>query len=296
MQKKLLKLDPKVYEHPIDRAAMDKLEKLPGFDKLTNFVMNWAYVKWQLIDLRGSNFRVTEQSCPELFNQVKNVAAILDVDDFPEIYTEWGYYVNAYTSGYKDNTLLTIYSGAVDLLSKEQLDYIIGHEFGHIKSKHLLYHMMAEMFASFANQLPIASDLIMPIRIALTYWHRMSEFSADRAGLLACQDIDAAINTEIITAGVPKKYFDSVNRDAFLEQAKEFEYLLTDAETVIKNIAVLDNTHPWTVLRAAELIKWYELGEYDRIINQYAAINCPHCNFEIPRSSNECPFCGISLY
>ena len=295
MPKKLLELDSRVYEHPVDRAAMKKLEKLPGFDKLTNFVMNWAYVKWQLIDLRGSNFRVTEQSCPELYNQVKDIAAVLDVRDFPEIYTEWGYYVNAYTSGYKEDTLLTIYSGAVDLLTKEQLDYVIGHEFGHIKSKHLLYHMMAEMFAVFANQLPIASELILPLRIALTYGHRMSEFTADRAGLLACQDIDAAINTEIITAGVPKKYFGSVDRNAFLEQAKEFEYLLTGAESVIKNISVLDNTHPWTVLRAAELIKWYESGEYDRIISQYAAINCPHCNFEIPGNRDECPICGRFL-
>lgn len=295
MPQKLLELDSRVYEHPVDREAMKKLEKLPGFDKLTHFVMNWAYVKWQLIDLRGSNFRVTEQSCPELYNQVKNIAAVLDVEDFPEIYTEWGYYVNAYTSGYKEDTLLTIYSGAVDLLTKEQLDYIIGHEFGHIKSKHLLYHMMADMFATFANQLPIASELILPLRIALTYWHRMSEFTADRAGLLACQDIDAAINTQIITAGVPKRYFDSVDREAFLEQAREFEYLLTGAESVVKNISVLDNTHPWTVLRAAELIKWYESGEYDRIINQYAAINCPHCNFEIPGNREECPVCGRSL-
>lgn len=293
--KKFFELDSKVYEHPVDRTALTYLSKLPGFEKAVNFFISWGYVKWHLIDLRGSNFRVTEKSCPELYNQVKNIAEILDVKDFPEIYTEWGYYINAYTTGYKDDTLLTIYSGAVDLLSKEQLDYIIGHELGHIKSKHMLYHVMAEMLANWASQFPIASDLMMPIRVGLAYWNRMSEFTADRAGLLACQNPEAAIDAVIKMAGVPQKYFSTVSHEAFLEQAKEFEYLLSGAESVIKNISVLDNTHPWTVLRAAELIKWIDSGEYSLILNKYAAIKCPHCKSEIPQGRSECPICGMGL-
>ena len=293
--KKLFELEAPMYEHPVDRAALNYLSKLPGFDKITNFIINWGYVKWHLIDLRGSNFRVTEDSCPELYKQVKNIAEILDVKDFPEIYTQWGYYINAYTTGYKDDTLLTIYSGAVDLLTKEQLDYIIGHELGHIKSKHVLYHVMASMFTNWASQFPIASDLIIPLRVGLAYWNRMSEFTADRAGLLACQNPEAAIDVVIKNSGVPQKYFMSVSRAAFLEQAKDFEYLLSGPESLIKNISVLDNTHPWTVLRAAELIKWCESGEYERILNTYAAIKCPHCNLDIPQNRTECPLCGRTL-
>ncbi len=294
-QKKLFELNSCEYEHPVDRTALKALSKLPGFETATNFIVNWSFVKWHLIDLRGSNFRVTAKSCPGLYNQVKNIAEVLDVRDFPEIYTQWGYYINAYTTGYKKDTLLTIYSGAVDLLSKEQLDYIIGHELGHIKSKHVLYHVMAEMLANWASQFPIASDLIMPLRIGLAYWNRMSEFTADRAGLLACQNPDAAIETVIKMAGVPQKYFAAVSHEAFLEQAKEFEYLLTGAESIIKNISVLDNTHPWTVLRAAELIKWIDSGEYERILNKYAAVKCSYCQSEIPQGRTECPVCGRNI-
>jgi Zn-dependent protease with chaperone function len=123
----------------------------------------------------------------------------------------------------------------------------------------------------------------------------MSEFSADRAGLLACQNPEAAIDTVIKMAGVPQKYFSSVSHEAFLEQAKEFEYLLSGAESVIKNISVLDNTHPWTVLRAAELIKWIESGEYERILNRFAANTCQYCHSEIPQGRTECPVCGRSI-
>lgn len=293
--KKLFGLNPQEYEHPVDRTTLKYLKALPGFEKVSGLILNWGTIKWELAELRGSNFRVTPKSCPELYKQVENIANVLDVEDFPEIYTQWGYFINAYTTGYKEDTLLTLYSGAVDLLSKEQLDFIIGHEMGHIKSKHVIYHVMASKIVAKSSQLPIASELILPITFGLIYWYRMSEFTSDRAGLLACQNPDAAIETIIKMTGVPKKYYNSVSKEVFLEQAKEFEYLLSGPEKIIKNISVLDNTHPWTVLRAAELIKWIDSGEYQRILDKYSAIQCPHCSSEIPQGLTECPVCGGKL-
>lgn len=50
----------------------------------------------------------------------------------------------------------------------------------------------------------------------------MSEFTADRAGLLTCQDIEAASSAMVKLAGVPRKYFDSFDVEDFIKQAKEF--------------------------------------------------------------------------
>lgn len=294
--KKLIKLDSKVYEHPVDRAMLKYLSSLPGFETLTNWMLDWTYVKWHLVDLKGSNFQVTEKSCPELYNQVKNVADILGVENMPHIYTEWGYFINAYTTGIKENTLLTIYSGAVDLLSKEQLDYIIGHEMGHIKSKHVVYQVMAQMLTNVVQDWPIASSLITPIRIGLLYWNRMSEFTSDRAGLLACQNPDAAIDTVIKMSGVPQKYFNTTDRKVFMEQAKEFEYLMSGTETLMRNLSSLDNSHPWTVLRAAELIKWIESGEYENILNTYGAVKCKHCSNLVLPNDDICHVCGMNPF
>ena len=102
-------------------------------------------------------------------------------------------------------------SGAVDLLSKEQLDFIIGHEIGHIKSHHVIYHTLASFFANLISSYPIASGLITPIQVGLLYWNRMSELTADRAALLACQDEEVAIDTVIKMAGVPQKFFKNLN-------------------------------------------------------------------------------------
>ena len=294
---KLANLDSKTYEHSFDRAALNTLRNLPGFDTVTNFILNWAAVRWNLVAMQGSNFHVTRDSCPELYDQIREVADTLGVEDFPEIYTEWGYAVNGYTTGNNDKTMLVLNSGAIDLLTKPQLDYVVGHEMGHIKSGHVLYHLMAQLITSCISMIPLGEALLTPIHYGLIYWQRMSEFTADRAGLLACQDKDAAIECIIKMAGAPQKYFEQLNKEAFLKQAEEFETRFGNvADSAIKTISIMSSTHPWTVYRAGELLKWIESGEYDRILNEYGGIQCPHgCGNSVAKNATVCNRCGLPI-
>lgn len=291
MATKLFGLESREYEFPLDRKALKALTALPGFDKIINAFLNWTWVKWELIEMKGSNFHVTKQSCPELYNQVMEACHALNLTDFPHIYTKWGYYVNAYTMGYKDTTSLVLYSGAIDLLDKDEQNFIIGHELGHIKSNHCLYHNMALKISQFISDVPLIGDLMGTVRYLLMYWYRMSEFTADRAGLLVCQNEEAVMRSIIKMAGVPQKYYQSVDRNAILEQAHEFEALLSGDEQIMKNLSVLDDTHPWTILRAAELIKWIESGEYENIIKAHKGKCCATCKKQIPSNVEHCPYC-----
>lgn len=291
MATKLFGLESREYEFPLDRKALMALTALPGFDKIINAFLNWTWVKWELIEMKGSNFHVTKQSCPELYNQVMEACHTLNLTDFPHIYTKWGYYVNAYTMGYKDTTSLVLYSGAIDLLDKDEQNFIIGHELGHIKSNHCLYHNMALKISQFISDVPLIGDLMGTVRYLLMYWYRMSEFTADRAGLLACQNEEAVMRSIIKMAGVPQKYYQSVDRNAILEQAREFEVLLSGDEQIMKNLSILDDTHPWTILRAAELIKWIESGEYENIIKAHKGKCCTTCKKQVPSAVEHCPYC-----
>lgn len=291
----LINLDPSVYEHPFDKAALKALKALPGLDTVTNFFLNWASVKWSFIEMQGSNFHVTRESCPELYSQIKEDAAILGVEDFPEIYTTWSYAVNGYTTGNRDKTLLVLMSGAVDLLTKRQLDYVVGHEFGHIKSGHVLYHVMAGMITNLMSMIPLGDTLLKPIQLALMYWNRMSEFTSDRAGLLTCQDKDAALEAIIKMAGVPKKYFETLDKAAFIKQAEEFQTRFSGlADNAIRNLSIMSSSHPWTVYRAGELLKWIDSGEYDRILSEYAGVR-HDCGAIISRDATECDCCGLPV-
>ena len=292
----LINLDPKVYEHPFDKAALNTLRNLPGFDTVTNFILNWAAVRWNLVAMQGSNFHVTRESCPELYKQIKEDASVIGVSDFPEIYTEWGYAVNGYTTGNKDKTMLVLNSGAVDLLTVPQLDYVVGHELGHIKSGHVLYHLMAQLFSNVIGMIPLGEALLTPIHYSLLYWQRMSEFTADRAGLLTCQDKDAAIEAIIKMAGAPLKYFDKLDKEAFLKQAEEFETRFSSiADSAIRTLSIASSTHPWTVYRAGELLKCIDSGEYERILSEYAGIR-HHCGGIIAKNATVCDTCGLPIH
>lgn len=294
-RKHLIGLDSKSYEHPLDRKVLNALKGKIGFEAATNAFLNWSYIKWYIISLKGGYFEVTQESIPELYNEVLDVAKTLDVNRVPDIYTQWDYAINGHTTGYSDNTLMVLTSGSVDLLTEEELRFVVGHEMGHIKSGHVLYHTMANLMNVAASQLPLFGTLALGVQYLLLYWNRISEFTADRAGLLACQDIDVALRSIIKMAGLPLKYYDKPTRDAFIKQAESFHIDLNDfSDKAIKTITIATSTHPWTVLRAQELLKWYNSGEYEKILNSTSNDVCifPDCAMPIKKGATVCPHCG----
>jgi hypothetical protein len=135
------------------------------------------------------------------------------------------------------------------------------------------------------------------------HWQRMSEFTADRAGLLACQDADAALRTMMKLAGLPQKYSKDVNTQDFIEQAREFKAMEGEKLNLIaKWLSTMGATHPWTVLRAQHLLQWVESGEYEKVLqapqrvpHQMPPGICQYCNqCGRPLTGQEmfCPSCG----
>ena len=59
--------------------------------------------------------------------------------------------------------------------------------------------------------------------------------------------------------------------DAFLAQAREYEDKGGALDTIYKILNTLSITHPFATLRAAELQRWIEAGQYERIVRgEYA--------------------------
>lgn len=117
----------------------------------------------------------------------------------------------------------------------------------------------------------------------------MSEFTADMAGLLACQDVEAATKAMISMAGVPIKYFDSIKTEEFIKQAKEFDgYDYDTLDKAAKLMSTMWTDHPWLVMRGAEFYKWIDSGEYDRVLNRESRVMSP----AVAEKIFFCPKCG----
>ena len=265
-KKILTGLHSESYEHPFDKKALNALESTPGVDLVGKFITKHMVERVYTVQYTGSHLKVTVNNYPKIYKYLKEACNILDVKKMPELYIEWGYNINACTVG-AENPIIVLNSGLLDLCDDDEIMFVIGHELGHVKSNHMLYHMMANVINYIIDSIPFGSVAAAPLQYALYYWDRMSEFTADRAGLLTCQNKVAAVRAFMKMSGMPIKQFSDINFKTFIQQAKDFKQLDYDGlNKVIKLISIADSTHPWTVMRAAELLKWIEDGEYQKII------------------------------
>lgn len=185
-KKILTGLDHTQYEHPFDKAALSALEGTPGLSLVGNFIIKHTIERIYTVQHTGSGLKVTKDSYPKIYEYLEYACSILDIKKVPDLYLQWNYNINAQTVG-SENPIIVINSGLIDLCDDDEIMFVIGHECGHIKSNHMLYHMMAQVINMCIDMIPFGSIAAAPLQYALYYWDRMSEFTADRAGLLCCQ-------------------------------------------------------------------------------------------------------------
>ena len=303
-------LRPQAYEHPLDRKALDALQQTRGLDTLVRKLNEWGFERVLRVQLTGSYLRVGPDSFPDVHRMVESACAMLDLPKRPEVYIAAGDQINAFTAGV-ERTIVVLTAGAVDRLGDDELFFVVAHEIGHIKSGHVLYYQIAEFMPVIGEVIGSATFgigelLSTGLQMALLHWKRTSEFTADRAGLLACQDVEAAWSALIKIAGLPDRYRDRSNSADFLQQAREFDALGNDAlGWVAKALAGAGQTHPWTVLRAKQLLEWIESGAYERVLAAPqdlplelppgVTMFCNQCGRGLAGSELFCPGCGARV-
>lgn len=267
--KKILRhLSHTEYEHEFDRKALNTLENTPGLSVVGRFITKHTVEKFFRVQYTGSNLKVTKETYPHIYEYLEYACQILDLS-VPELYIQWGYNINACTIG-AEKPIIVLHSGLIDLCSDDEILFIIGHECGHIKSNHMLYHMMAQVINLIIDQVPFGRYAGAAVKYALLYWDRMSEFTADRAGLLCCQNMKAAARVFMKIAGLPTNQYAHIDEKSFVKQAQDFDNLDYDKMSkFIKMLSVMDNNHPWTVLRTSQLINWVQTGEVQQIMSTH---------------------------
>lgn len=262
---RLTGISSRAYEHPADRSALVALRKLSGFDTLLKRLFGLFNERAFRLTYLGSSVRVSERQFPHIHEMVRDGAYILDLPEVPECYVMQTPLVNAMALG-RDKPFIVINTGMVELLDAEELRAVIGHELGHILSGHAVYRTMLVILLRLA-----ARAAFLPIALALTAiiwgleeWFRKSELSCDRAGLLAGQDLDASRRVLMKLAGGAQ--LSELNPDAFREQAHEYDAVPDLRDSVLKILQLQGTTHPFAVVRFAELDYWATHGDYERIL------------------------------
>ncbi len=266
-------LSSQTYEHPFDRKALISLEKMPGVSLMFNKINEYGIDRLLRFKFNGICLKVNERNFPNLYDSLVEACQILDVS-IPELYLKHGTgYIKVLTIG-ANKPMIILNIDGLETLNHEELLYVFGHELGHIKSKHLLYHQTALILPGLGkvianSTLGLGGLATNGVELALYQWVMMAKLTCDRCGLLACQDIDVAISALIKLSGLPAKYINGAVVAEFMAQARDFgSYDLGHLDKFTKMLSFMEPMHPWTTLRTAELLKWIDSGEYQAFLSE----------------------------
>jgi Zn-dependent protease with chaperone function len=163
-----------------------------------------------------------------------------------------------------EQPFIVVHSSLAGSFDDDELRFILGHELGHIMSGHVLYTTMMSLLTQLASMgFPIVGLAARAVLLALMEWYRKAELSCDRAGILAVQDPEPGLRTMLKFAGGSSP---EANLADFVKQSDGYREAGDLGDQVYKVLNVLGATHPFPVIRVAEMRSWFESGAYERII------------------------------
>lgn len=260
-------ISSRAWEHPADRAALEAMRKVPGFELVVRKLFGTVSDRSLRLATLASAARVDERQFADVHALYLEACEVLDVQDRPELFVAQTPLVNAGAVGV-DKPFIVLNSGTLALLEPDELQFVLAHELGHVLSGHVPYKTMLRLLLRLSIlvlSIPLGGAAIMALTTALLEWDRKSELSADRAALLGTQSPELALRVNMKLAGGGRTK--DMSADAFVDQAREYEEGGSVIDGVIKLLNLVGRTHPFPVLRLAELSKWQEDGAYQRILD-----------------------------
>ena len=211
------------WEHPADRAALQSLRAVPGFDDVVRKVIGFLGGERGIrLLFQGNAVRAGAAQFPKLWTLQAEVAGTFDWPRVPELYVSQTPVFNAGAYGV-DDPFIVVHSAALEMLDDDELRVLLAHEMGHVVSGHALYRTIAEILLSIGlSALPILAGIaLFPIRLAILEWARKSELSADRAGLLCTRSLKTSMRAVMVTTLGSRRRFDELSGGEYLEQLAE---------------------------------------------------------------------------
>lgn len=311
-------LSPRFYEHPDERKTLKVMQGIPLMgDVMKQFFKYWHNINYEA-SLTAGNVKITEKNFPQTYEIFKECGDILDLKKLPNFYVTQESGPHVFTTG-ADETFLVVSSALIDLMTRDELYFIIGHEMGHIKSNHVIYNDLANWIKHIATvagnfTFGIGEIVGMGLMTAIINWIKKSEFTADRAGLIACQDVDIATKALIKLALGSKKLFSQISINEYILRGEELEED-EDKIAVFKSARTIQNitlTHPFTTTRVKLLREWAKSNDYERLfdgdynivepveepdnIGEKEELECPVCSAIISPEDNVCKLCGHTIF
>ena len=176
-----------------------------------------VYVVTVMVQLRaafGTLVRIGPRQFPELHDRAQQAAECLFCPPVP-VYVKRASEMNIYTLGLWQRPIIVVTSSLVDQMDLDNLQFFIGREMGHIEAGHTWLRTLLKPVGS---EVPVIGKLLNSV--VFGDWINRTEYTADRAGFLACRSLTTSVST-MLKFGVGIKLFAKLDISEFLKQLNE---------------------------------------------------------------------------
>ena len=203
-----------------------------------------------LSNLLSHSIKVSEEIFPNIAKSIDEIFAKLKLENnFNFFVTADHIEANASCSAmpFSNKPDIVVTSKLVELLTKEELKFVLAHEVAHYYYQHSMYphHSTAASRIEKLNLLNLS---------------RAAEISSDRIGFIACDNIQTSLRAMLkLASGLSDKHI-NFNFSAYLKQ-------LDELESLGRNEGQLWSSHPNFLVRMKSLM-WFEKSkEYNEFAN-----------------------------
>jgi Zn-dependent protease with chaperone function len=188
-----------------------------------------------LAAIKNRGVKITKDQLPELHARIEKAAERLQLDQVPEAYllNERGLF-NAFATRFLGRDFIVLYAELLEACDESDgsIDFIIGHELGHLALGHLKF-----------------APVLLPskaVPLLGQAYSRACEYSCDRAGTVVAQRPESAVRGLLVLAA-GGRYAKRVNVEQYLEQRQE-------SAGFFAGVVELGMSHPFLPKRVGALL------------------------------------------
>lgn len=202
-------------------------------------IVQLIYVVTIQKQLQGNSIRITETQYAKLHNLISESCTKLGME-LPHCFVSFDPYINAYVLGFTKPYSLVLTSALIEAMNDDELRFVVCHELGHIRMGH---SRLKSLVMPTNNSIPV-------VTLIFNNWLRKTEYTADRAGIFATEDIKASISA-LKKIAVGSKLAGEIDSKALIKQV---------CDACDENVEKMSEwllTHPYITNRIKCLVEYY---------------------------------------
>jgi Zn-dependent protease with chaperone function len=176
--------------------------------------------------MEGHSLKVQEELLPEFYALCQEVKQKLKFDEKVDFYITGDSTVNAFSLAAEDEGaphIVNVNSALFDLMSQDELRFVIGHELGHLINKDSALSRLIHFVFPPETRVPVS------LQYKIRLHEQLAELVADRYGYIAAEDLGVCVTAFFKMASGLDLAKINVSIDALIaDNSRRLEYFLND--------------------------------------------------------------------